>query len=89
MGLQIIKDGYGMDAGVFVPVNDWNTIIQNKELVNIDSVPKKKLSELAGKLSHQTAIKMQQYVTESRNQWDDRLSKFLTNKKANVNLNKL
>lgn len=60
-----------MDTGVFVPINDWNTIIQKhqnlKELVNIKSMPKKKLSELTGKLSHQTAIKMQQYVAESRN----------------------
>lgn len=63
MSLQIIKDGYGINTGVFVLINDWEIIIQKHEdlkaLVDIDPTPSKKLSELAGKLSHQTAKEMQ------------------------------
>ena len=43
--------------------------------MNIKPSPKMKLSELAGKLSHQTAEDMQKYVAESRNEWEDRLNK--------------
>ena len=59
MRLQIIQDGYGQNTGIFIPINDWLTIIQKyqelKTLVNIEPVPKKKLSQLAGKLSNETA----------------------------------
>ena len=79
MSLQVIQDGYGTNMGVFIPISDWNNIIQKhddlKELVNIGPSPKKKLSELAGKLSHKTVEDMQKNVAESRNDWEDRLNK--------------
>jgi hypothetical protein len=79
MRLQVIKDGYGKNTGVFIPINDWNIIIQKHEdlkaLVNIESSPKMKLSKLAGKLSHDTAEAMQKYIAESRNQWEERLNR--------------
>jgi hypothetical protein len=37
--------------------------------------PKKKLSELAGKLSHETAESLQKHVTQSRNEWQNRTQK--------------
>ena len=79
MRLQVIQDGYGKNTGVFIPMNDWNVIVQKHEdlktLVNIEPVAKKKLSELAGTLSHETAEAMQKYVVESRNEWEERLKK--------------
>ena len=79
MRLQIIQDEQGKNTGVFVPMNDWNTIVQKhedlKSLVNIEPTPRRKLSELAGKLSLETAEAMQKYVAESRNEWDERLNK--------------
>lgn len=36
---------------------------------------KKKLSELAGSLSRETADAMQKYVAESRTEWEERLNK--------------
>ena len=79
MRLQIIQDAQGQNTGVFVPINDWQTIIQKhqdlKTLVNIESTPKKKLSELAGTLSTETASAMQASVEESRNEWEERLNK--------------
>jgi hypothetical protein len=79
MRLQIIQDGQGQNTGVFVPINDWNSLVQKhedlKSLVNIEPTPKRKLSELAGKLSRETAEAMQKYVAESRSEWDERLNK--------------
>ena len=80
MQLQIIKDGYGNNTGVFVPMSDWNTLIQKHEdlkaLLPMEPVlPKKKLSDLAGKLSKETADAMQQDIVESRNDWEERLKK--------------
>jgi hypothetical protein len=79
MRLQIIQDGNGQNAGVFVPMDDWNIIVQKledlKALVNMEPTSKRKLSELAGKLSHETAEAMQKYVTESRSEWEERLNK--------------
>lgn len=79
MRLQVIKDGYGNNTGIFVPITDWDTITQKhqdlKELVNIEPVPKKKLSQLAGSLSKETGEAMLKDVKESRSEWEERLNK--------------
>jgi hypothetical protein len=79
MNVQILQDGLGQNTGVFIPMNDWQVIIQKhedlKSLVNIEPPPKKNLSALAGKLSHETAEAMQKQVAESRNEWEERLNK--------------
>lgn len=81
MRLQVIQDGNGQNTGVFIPINDWNAIVQKhqdlKSLVNIEPSPKKKLSELAGKLSSKTATEMQSEIEESRAEWEVRLNKQL------------
>ena len=79
MRLQVIQDEQGKNTGVFVPINDWNIIIQKHEdlktLVDIEPLPKRKLSELAGKLSNETAEAIQKQVAESRDEWEQRLNK--------------
>jgi DNA-binding MltR family transcriptional regulator len=35
MQLQLIKDGYGNNAGVFVPMNDWDAITQKHQDLKI------------------------------------------------------
>jgi hypothetical protein len=79
MNLQVIKDGYGKNTGVFIPMSDWDIITQKhgdlRELIPVDPMPKRKLSELAGTLSHETAEAMLKYVEESRNEWEERLKK--------------
>lgn len=76
MRLQVIQDGNGQNTGVYIPISDWNAIVQKhqdlKSLVNIEPSPKKKLSELAGKLSRKTANEMQTEVAESRAEWEER-----------------
>lgn len=77
MSLQVIKDGHGKNTGIFIPISDWEIITQRhedlKQLVPIEPISKKKLSELAGTLSHETAEAMLKYVEESRNEWEERL----------------
>jgi hypothetical protein len=79
MRLQVIQDGQGKNTGVFIPINDWEVLAQRhkdlKELVSTEPAPKKKLSELAGSLSHETAEAMLKHVEESRNEWEERLKK--------------
>ena len=79
MRLQVIQDGQGKNTGVFIPINDWEVLTQRhkdlKELVSTEPAPKKKLSELAGSLSYETAEAMLKHVEESRNEWEERLKK--------------
>ncbi len=79
MRLQVIQDGQGKNTGVFVPMSDWDLIVKKHEdlkvLVNTEPTPKVKLSDLAGKLSSETAEALQKYVAESRNEWEERLNK--------------
>lgn len=79
MKLQVIQDGQGKNTGVFIPIEDWEVLTQRhkdlKELVSTEPAPKKKLSQLAGSLSHETAKAMLKHVEESRNEWEERLKK--------------
>lgn len=79
MKLLVIQDGNGNNTGIFIPISDWDTITQKhqdlKELVAIEPASKKKLSDLAGTLSNETAESMLKYVDESRSEWDERLKK--------------
>lgn len=81
MRLQIIKDSDGNNTGIFVPINDWEAITQKhqdlKALVDIEPTSKKKLSQLAGSLSKQTAEAMLKDVDENRHEWEQRLNKQL------------
>jgi hypothetical protein len=78
MSLQLIQDENRKDTGVFVPINEWNEIVKThgdlKALISGSIKPKRKLSELAGSLSSETAAAMQKYVEESRNEWEERLN---------------
>ena len=57
------------------PLGDRSSV----ELVekSLPPKPKIKLSDYAGKLSHETAEAMLNYVAESRNEWEERLNKQL------------
>ncbi len=79
MRLQLIKDGNGNNTGIFIPLNDWDTITQKhqdlKELINIEPIIKKKLSQLAGSLSKKSGEAMLKEIEESRDEWEERLNK--------------
>lgn len=79
MEVQIIKDSDGNQAGVFIPISDWNKLTEKyKELKKLTSAKGRKptkLSNLAGKLSKKTSQDMLKYVEKSRDEWEERLSK--------------
>ena len=79
MSLQVIKDGSGKNMGVFIPMVEWEEITRKhddlKDMIPAEPRPKRKLSELAGTLSHATADEMLNYVKDSRNEWEERLKK--------------
>jgi hypothetical protein len=79
MSLQLIKDGMGKNTGVFIPMSDWDMLVNRHEdlrlLIPAEAAPKKRLSEFAGTLSDETAKDMLKYVEESRQEWEERLKK--------------
>ena len=78
MQLQVLKDSFGRNTGVFIPMEDWNIISQKHEdlkaLVNITKT-KKKISDLVGALSDETANAILKEVKEGRENWERRLQK--------------
>jgi hypothetical protein len=79
MPLQYITDANGGHTAVLIPINEWEMLTRkHQDLKNLEKTieaPKQKLSELAGKLSSKTADAMLDYVKESRNEWEERLTK--------------
>lgn len=75
MQLQVLKDSFGRSTGVFIPMEDWNIISEKYiDLKNLISIPKtkKKISDLLGSLSNETAQNMLQDVAKSRKSWENR-----------------
>ncbi len=79
MSLQYITDAKGIHTAVLIPIREWeklkNRYSDLAELEKNNNTPPLKLSELAGKLSYETAEEMLNYVAESRKEWDDREQK--------------
>ena len=80
MNIQVIKDDFGKNTGIFIPMNDWKIITQwhqdLKKLITLPK-PKRKISELAGLLSSETADALLKDVEKSRKEWDNRLNKII------------
>ncbi len=79
MALQYITNTSGIHTAVLIPINEWEQLTQKhsdlKVLEMVDAKPKTKLSDLAGKLSTETADAMLQQVEAERNEWEERLQK--------------
>jgi len=81
MPLQYITDTTGAHTAVLIPINEWELLTRkHKDLKDLETTPVKpaiQLSQLAGKLSYQTAEDMLNYVAESRSEWEERIKKQL------------
>lgn len=76
MKLQVLQDNFGKSTGVFIPIADWEIISKKyKELQSLVSFPKKKnkISELAGKLSKETADELIVELDSNRKNWEKRI----------------
>ena len=74
MSLQYITDAKGVHTAVLIPIQEWE-LLKNKhsdlkELEKNENKQPVKLSELAGKLSYETAEQMLILVAESRKGWE-------------------
>jgi len=74
MSLQYITDSTGIHTAVLIPIQEWE-MMKNRhsdleELEKNNNKPPLKLSELAGKLSYETAEEMLNFVAESRKEWE-------------------
>lgn len=79
MGLQVIKDSLGQNAGVFIPMKEWKLMTRKyHDLEKILTTGRKKsgvaLSDLAGKLSKKTGQDLTNHVSASRDEWEERLT---------------
>ena len=78
MDLQYISDSQGRHTAVVISIEDWNNItIKHQDLKVLEkpkqNVARTKLSEkYAGKLPADIADELQNYVTQSRNEWNSR-----------------
>jgi hypothetical protein len=77
MDLQYVTDSEGKHTAVLIPIEEWNYITtKHEDLKALEkpkpSVIKKKLSEkYAGKLPADVAEELQNYVDQSRNEWNN------------------
>ena len=76
MPLQYITDASGLNTAVLIPISEWELITRKhedlKSMENKQSNNKKKLSQLAGKLSNTTTDEMLNYTSKSRGEWEER-----------------
>ena len=70
MDLQYISDSNGKHTAVIIPIDEWNNITtKHQDLKTLDK-PKKKPSDFVGCISKETADKLNEYVKQSREEWE-------------------
>ena len=70
MDLQYISDSNGKHTAVIIPIDEWNNITtKHQDLKTLDK-PKKKPSDFRGCISKETADKLNEYVKQSREEWE-------------------
>ena len=75
MELQYISDAQGRHTAVIIPIEKWQTITAKhqdlKELERPEPATNRlRPSDFFGTISEEECNKMQEYVTQSRNEWD-------------------
>ena len=77
MDLQYISDSNGKHTAVIIPIDEWNNITtKHQDLKTLDEpkknfIPQKLSEKYAGKLPAKIAEELQNYVTQSRNEWNN------------------
>jgi len=76
MPLQYLTDTSGVHTAVLIPIREWELMTSKHEdlkSLEVPESPQAKLSDLAGKLSGETADAMLSYIEEGRSEWEERL----------------
>lgn len=72
MNVQYLSDTQGRHTAIVIPIEEWNTITAKHEDLKTLEKPKQKLSEkYAGKLPGTVADELQDYITQSRTEWNN------------------
>ena len=70
MDIQYLSDEQGRQTAVQIPINEWNKLKEENEVLRNFEKKKKKPSDFFGTLNIEEGEKMQQYLTQSRNEWE-------------------
>lgn len=79
MPLQYLKDDYNNITAVVVPISDWEKITKAHQDINLmlqpktDAAKKIKPSDYRGCISKETADKLNAYIEQSRNEWNNNI----------------
>jgi len=70
MNVQYLSDAQGRHTAIVIPIEEWNTLTAKHEDLKTLEKPRQKPSHFFGTLSQEEGEKMQEHVTQSRNEWD-------------------
>lgn len=75
MNVQYLSDAQGRHTAIVIPIEEWQTITaRHPDLETLEKpqqdTNRRKPSDFFGTLSPEVAEKMQEYVTQSRQEWD-------------------
>jgi hypothetical protein len=76
MSLQYLTDYTGRHTAVVIPIEEWEGIVSShSDLKILEDQPAKKykMADFAGTLSKEAGEALQQYVQQSRDEWDSRV----------------
>lgn len=81
MSLQYLTDYSGRNTAVVIPISEWEGIVsKHADLKSLEDQPvgqnlspkKYTMADFAGTLSKEAGEALQQYVQQSRDEWDSR-----------------
>ncbi|WP_080055337.1 hypothetical protein [Spirosoma aerolatum] len=70
MDVQYLSDAQGRHTAIVIPIEEWNTITAKHQDLKALEKPSRKPSDFFGTLSAEEGKKIQEYITQSRKEWD-------------------
>jgi hypothetical protein len=78
MALQYLSDATGKPTAVVIPIKDWEILKEKHQDLQLLEKPasgsKKKPSDFRGSITKEMAQELNQYVEQSRREWDRDIS---------------
>ena len=72
MDLEYVSDSQGKHTAVLIPIEEWNYITtKHQDLKSLEKIQKRLSEKYAGKLPSDVAEELQNYVTQSRSEWNE------------------
>lgn len=70
MSVQYLSDAQGRHTAIVIPIEEWNTLAAKHEDLKDLEKPRQKPSDFFGTLDSEEGQKLQDYVLNSRNEWN-------------------